>query len=109
MIFLRRAIAMIVYNDESLHLKVREELMDYLVSNRNKEWIKWLGGYDGIDEYVERYRKVKTWAESKQLILAAKLYENNFVLYDPESTTNRFVIYAADFKEVYIFVITNKH
>ena len=86
--------------DENKHRQVRDELMNFLENNKNEEWTKWLGGRGNVEEYVKKYRKVGEWAEAKQLILAARRYNRNFVLFDPLSVTSRFVIYAADFNKV---------
>lgn len=97
-----RSIALIVYRTEQLHKIVRQELMSYLESNNGANWTKYFGGVGTNEKYLSKYKKDFQWGEVKQLILAARRYDTNFVLFQPGNESNRFVNFPAGFTLVCI-------
>jgi len=89
-----------MFDTEDQHAIVRNQLMDFLVQSKTEAWVKYLGGTGHAEQYANFYRNPKEWGEASQLILAAQLYKTNFVLFDPESPTRRFINFPANYEMV---------
>uniref|UniRef100_A0A915E3R2 ubiquitinyl hydrolase 1 n=1 Tax=Ditylenchus dipsaci TaxID=166011 RepID=A0A915E3R2_9BILA len=85
---LYRSVAEAVYGDEELHGNVRREMMKFLSAT--------------AEEYAAHFAQPSSepdrWGTSQQLLLAAKLYNKNMVLYQPREET-QFVYFSVDSSE----------
>uniref|UniRef100_A0A915E4C0 Uncharacterized protein n=1 Tax=Ditylenchus dipsaci TaxID=166011 RepID=A0A915E4C0_9BILA len=80
--FLFKSVALIVYRDYKEQARVRKELMDFLYSNCDSKWTRWICPRDEVDDYIKLHRTTpdedfcerKHWGNSSLLILAARLY-----------------------------------
>jgi hypothetical protein len=87
--------------NEDDYIRVRSEILDFLMENAEQPWVKIFGGAGGAQRYVQQYQKEGTYAPASQLFLAAKRYNFNFILFEPEAP-RRFQVYYAD--EVVLFL-----
>uniref|UniRef100_A0A915CP19 2-(3-amino-3-carboxypropyl)histidine synthase subunit 1 n=1 Tax=Ditylenchus dipsaci TaxID=166011 RepID=A0A915CP19_9BILA len=98
----------IKYGTQDKHTQVRVELMNFLMNNTQQPWARFFQEINGkpvtFVEYGVHYSMpcllsdVDRWGTSKQLILAAKLYKIDFVLYIP-GVKPKFMNYFVDFAE----------
>jgi hypothetical protein len=65
------------------------------MENVHQPWVKFFGGAGGAQRYVRKYEKEGTYAPASQLLLAAKRYDFNFILFQPEAPP-RFQVFYAD-------------
>uniref|UniRef100_A0A915DIY1 OTU domain-containing protein n=1 Tax=Ditylenchus dipsaci TaxID=166011 RepID=A0A915DIY1_9BILA len=91
---LYRSIALIKYRDQELYGLVRDDLMNYLQAHKDEEWNRC---FVNVEEYVQQHRKDFVWGNATHLILAARRYDMNFVMFQPNDDKNHFVNYPADF------------
>ena len=76
--FSLKSIAFLVYKNEELHERLHKKLMEFLLPNRERSWVKCFGGAAGVEEYVNVFPELGEWGSSIQLLLAAKRYYYNF-------------------------------
>lgn len=70
-----------------------------LSNSRDQKWAGIFGNSETIQDYIKEHSKNDVWGYSKELILAAKLYYVNFVLYKPEEKPT-YTIFSADYVSV---------
>jgi hypothetical protein len=94
-----RAIAHFVKGSQYYHHQVRKELMNYLLQNENERWAAIFGTPEEVRQYVELHQKQNEFGHGKELILAARLYQLNFMLYMPEEMP-KYIYFSADYEMV---------
>jgi hypothetical protein len=100
---------LIVYRSEKEQGRVRRELMDFLTKNRGEKWTRWICPEDEVDDYIqlrrttsdEMFAEQKHWGRTQELILAARLYKRNFVLFQPLEQM-KFIHFSAEYETVSI-------
>uniref|UniRef100_A0A915E9P1 Glutamate-gated chloride channel n=1 Tax=Ditylenchus dipsaci TaxID=166011 RepID=A0A915E9P1_9BILA len=87
--------------------RVRRELMKFLSDHRKEKWTRWVCPEDEVDDHIELHQSSpseisaerKNWGCSSELILAARLYDRNFVLYQPDERW-KFLNFSAKYESV---------
>uniref|UniRef100_A0A915CM47 OTU domain-containing protein n=1 Tax=Ditylenchus dipsaci TaxID=166011 RepID=A0A915CM47_9BILA len=96
---LYRSIAYYIKGTDINHGQVRQEMMDYLHRNKHESWAGIFGTQKEITSYIKLHRQESEYGYSKELILAAKLYQFNFVLFKPDEVP-KFAYFSADYTAV---------
>uniref|UniRef100_A0A915CV20 Uncharacterized protein n=1 Tax=Ditylenchus dipsaci TaxID=166011 RepID=A0A915CV20_9BILA len=102
-----RSVGFIVYRNKNQQSRVRRELMKFLSDHRKEKWTRWVCPEDEVDDYIELHQSSpseisaerKNWGCSSELILAARLYDRNFVLYQPDERW-KFLNFSAKYESV---------
>jgi hypothetical protein len=82
-VYIFRAVAHVIYRNQEQHLRVRQELMEFLLANQHEHWAACFGGPRYAQLYASQRREEGTWGGSLELILAARKYGVHFILYQP--------------------------
>uniref|UniRef100_A0A915E1L7 Uncharacterized protein n=1 Tax=Ditylenchus dipsaci TaxID=166011 RepID=A0A915E1L7_9BILA len=88
-------------------VKSPKRAMKFLSDHRKEKWTRWVCPEDEVDDYIELHQSSpseisaerKNWGCSSELILAARLYDRNFVLYQPDERW-KFLNFSAKYESV---------
>uniref|UniRef100_A0A915EA86 OTU domain-containing protein n=1 Tax=Ditylenchus dipsaci TaxID=166011 RepID=A0A915EA86_9BILA len=91
---LYRSLAEAVYGEEDRHAQVRMEMMQYLLDNGEKPFARFFTAIGDksatVEEYAAHFNQPSNeparWGTSQQLLLAAKLYDKNMILFQPKDS-----------------------
>ena len=113
LIIIARTIASAVYGNQNRHSEVRQELMEFLLASRNKPFARFFSSivesekesFVSLEDYCDYYSQTSKgsdrWGQTQQLLLAAKIYDRNFILFQPNEQ-RQFKAFSVNYGEVWM-------